>query len=145
MISGRTFAREMIALRQRETKRAGRILALQGQNPGQLELRTHSEFGANLSVTPGGFAFLCLRAIPRRSSPAGYHSLRLRPAKTKPQYLLLQPAMPNPRDERLSQPHHHTGHGPFRALIVSNLKWGGPCRGHCVFPAGRYQILHNFL
>ena len=82
MISGRTFAREMIALRQRETKRAGRILALQGQNPGQLELRTHSEFGANLSVTPGGFAFLCLRAIPRRSSPAGYHSLRLRPAKT---------------------------------------------------------------
>ena len=83
MISGRTFAREMIALRQRETKRAGRILALQGQNPGQLELRTHSEFGANLSVTPGGFAFLCLRAIPRRSSPAGYHSLRLRPAKTK--------------------------------------------------------------
>ena len=21
-----------------------------------------------------------------------------------------------------------TGHGPFRALIVSNLKWGGPCR-----------------
>ncbi|EHF06821.1 hypothetical protein HMPREF1020_01269, partial [Clostridium sp. 7_3_54FAA] len=64
MISGRTFAREMIALRQRETKRAGRILALQGQNPGQLELRTHSEFGANLSVTPGGFAFLCLRAIP---------------------------------------------------------------------------------
>ena len=53
MISGRTFAREMIALRQRETKRAGRILALQGQNPGQLELRTHSEFGANLSVAPG--------------------------------------------------------------------------------------------
>ena len=30
-------------------------------------------------------------------------------------------------------------------LIVSNLKWGGPCRGHCVFTAGRYQILHNFL
>ena len=37
-----------------------------------------------------------------------------------------------------------TGHGPFRALIVSNLKWGGPCRGHYVFPAGRYQILHIF-
>ncbi len=68
MISGRTFAREMIALRQRETKRAGRILALQGQNPGQLELRTHSEFGANLSVTPGGFAFLCLRAIISRAN-----------------------------------------------------------------------------
>ena len=72
MISGRTFARETIALRQREAKYAGRILALQGQNPGQLELRTHSEFGANLSVTPGDFAFLWLRAIPRRSSPAGY-------------------------------------------------------------------------
>ena len=48
-----------------------------------------------------GKALLCLRAIPRRSSPAGYYSLRLRPAKTKPQYLLLHPAMPNPRDERL--------------------------------------------
>ena len=40
---------------------------------------------------------------------------------------------------------HYTGHGPFRALIVSNLKWGGPCRDHYVFPAGRYQILHNFI
>ena len=96
MISGRTFVRETIALRQREAKRAGRILALPGQNPGQLELRTHSEFGVNLSGTPVRFAFLCLRAIPRRGSPAGYHSLRLRPAKTKPQYLLLQPAMPPP-------------------------------------------------
>ena len=38
-----------------------------------------------------------------------------------------------------------TGHGPFRALIVSNLKWGGPCRDHYVFPAGRYQIFHNSL
>ncbi|WP_330618170.1 hypothetical protein, partial [[Clostridium] symbiosum] len=27
-----------------------------------------------------------------------------------------------------------TGHSPFRALIVSNLKWGGPYRGHYVFP-----------
>ena len=36
MISGRTFARETIALRQREAKCAGRILAQQGQNPGQL-------------------------------------------------------------------------------------------------------------
>ena len=26
-----------------------------------------------------------------------------------------------------------TGHGPFRALIVSNLKWRGPCRDHYVF------------
>ena len=48
-------------------------------------------------------------------------------------------------DGRLRRRFSHTGHGPFRALIVSNLKWGGPCRGHCVFPAGRYQILHNFL
>ncbi|SUY57188.1 Uncharacterised protein [[Clostridium] symbiosum] len=96
MISGRTFARETIALRQREAKRAGRILALQGQNPGQLELRTHPEFGANLSGTPVCFVFLCLRAIPRKGSPAGYHSLRLRPAKTKPQYLLLQPGDATP-------------------------------------------------
>ena len=38
-----------------------------------------------------------------------------------------------------------TGHGPFRALIVSNLKWGGPCRGHYVFTAGRYQNLPQFF
>ena len=31
---------------------------------------------------------------------------------------------------------HGTGPGPFRPLIVSNLKWGGPCRGHYVFQAG---------
>ena len=29
-----------------------------------------------------------------------------------------------------------TEHGPFRALIVSNLKWREPCRGYYVFPAG---------
>ena len=28
-----------------------------------------------------------------------------------------------------------TGYGPLRALIVSNLKWGGPCHGHYVFLA----------
>ena len=40
---------------------------------------------------------------------------------------------PGPEDsDRLP---HYTGHGPFRPLIVSNLKWGGPCRGHYVFPA----------
>ena len=133
MISGRTFAREMIALRQRETKRAGRILALQGQNPGQLELRTHSEFGANLSVTPGGFVSLCLRAIPRRSSPAGYHSLRLRPAKTKPQYLLLQPAMPTPPGRKT---HIHTP-PPVRCRtggVLTCLTKSQFITGHACFP-----------
>ena len=134
MISGRTFAREMIALRQRETKRAGRILALQGQNPGQLELRTHSEFGANLSVTPGGFAFLCLRAIPRRSSPAGYHSLRLRPAKTKPQYLLLQPAMPTPRDERLIYTPHPPPSAGRTGGVLTCLTKSQFITGHACFP-----------
>ena len=33
-----------------------------------------------------------------------------------------------------------TGHGPFRALIVSNLTWGGPCRGHYVFTVGQCKI-----
>ena len=37
-------------------------------------------------------------------------------------------------DGRFRRRFSHTGHGPFRALIVSNLKWGGPCRGHYVFP-----------
>ena len=38
-----------------------------------------------------------------------------------------------------------TGYGPLRALIVSNLKWGGPCRGHYVFTAGPYQNLPQFF
>ena len=37
-------------------------------------------------------------------------------------------------DGRLRRRFSHTGHGPFRPLIVSNLKWGGPCRGHYVLP-----------
>ena len=48
-------------------------------------------------------------------------------------------------DGRLRRRFSHTGHGPLRPLIVSNLKWGGPCRGHYVFPAGRYQIFRNSL
>ena len=120
MISGRTFAREMIALRQRETKRAGRILALQGQNPGQLELRTHSEFGANLSVPPGGFAFLCLRAIPRRSSPAGYHSLRLRRKMSA-----VSPSPGRFSPERKTPPGVSAPSAGLRPLSVSRVKCGG--------------------
>ena len=37
-------------------------------------------------------------------------------------------------DGRLRRRFSHTGHGPLRALILSNLKWGGPCRGHYVLP-----------
>ena len=48
-------------------------------------------------------------------------------------------------DGRLRRKFPHTGHGPLRALIVSNLKWGGPCRGHCVFTAGQYQNLPQFF
>ncbi|MEW3562866.1 hypothetical protein AB1I98_25950, partial [Enterococcus avium] len=36
-------------------------------------------------------------------------------------------------------------HGPLRPLIVFNLEWGGPCRGHYVFPAGRYQNLPQYF
>ena len=50
---------------------------------GTTELRTHPEFGVNLSETPVRFAFLCLRAIPQKGSPAGFHSLRLCPAIKK--------------------------------------------------------------
>ena len=46
-------------------------------------------------------------------------------------------------DGRLRRRFSHTGHGPFRALIVSNLKWGKPCRSHYVFPAGLYQTFRN--
>ena len=48
-------------------------------------------------------------------------------------------------DGRLRRRFSHTGHGPLRPLIVSNLKWGGPCRGHCVFTAGQYQNLPQFF
>ena len=48
-------------------------------------------------------------------------------------------------DGRLRRRFSHTGHSPFRALIVSNLKWGEPCHCHYVFPAGRYQIFRNSL
>ena len=37
-------------------------------------------------------------------------------------------------DGRLRRRFSHTGHGPLRPLILSNLKWGGPCRGHYVLP-----------
>jgi hypothetical protein len=37
-------------------------------------------------------------------------------------------------DGRLRRRLSHTGPGPLRPLIVSNLKWGNPCRGHYVFP-----------
>ena len=114
MISGRTFAREMIALRQRETKRAGRILALQGQNPGQLELRTHSEFGANLSVTPGAL-------------PSSVLELSLEEA-VQPDIILSGSALrkqnhsisfsiqrcQTPRDERLIYTPHHPVRWPYR-------------------------------
>ena len=145
MISGRTFAREMIALRQRETKRAGRILALQGQNPGQLELRTHSEFGANLSVTPGALPSSVLElsleeavqpdiilsgsALRKQNHSISFSSQRCQP----------------PGTEDSGGGFRGTGHGPLRPLIVSNLKWGEPCRRHYVFPAGRYQNLPQFF
>ena len=61
---------------------------------------------------------------------------------------LIPPTSPgrvSPGTEDSGKGFRGTGHGPFRALIVSNLKWGGPCRGHYVFPAGRYQIFHNSL
>ena len=67
-------------------------------------------------------AFRC--ALQRvQTVPAAIHSGRIPPSRQPPT-----------GDGRLSHPPHHTGHGPFRALIVSNLKWGGPCRGHYVFP-----------
>ena len=78
MISGRTFTRGTIALRQREAKHAGRILP-----PSVLELSLKGAVQPDII-----FSGSALR-------------------KQKPQYLLLQPAMPLPRDERLIDPSHH--------------------------------------
>ena len=58
---------------------------------------------------------------------------------------LTSPVQVSAGDGRLRRRFSHTGHGPFRALMVFNLKWGEPCRGHYVFPAGRYQIFRNSL
>ena len=53
---------------------------------------------------------------------------------------LIPPTSPQPRfspgTEDSGEGFRGTGHGPFRALIVSNLKWGGSCRGHYAFPGG---------
>ena len=49
---------------------------------------------------------------------------------------LIPPTSPgrvSPGTEDSGKGFRGTGHGPFRALIVSNLKWRGPCRGHYVF------------
>ena len=45
------------------------------------------------------------------------------------------PVRVSPGTEDSGEGFHGTGPGPFRPLIVSNLKWGGPCRGHYVFLA----------
>ena len=79
---------------------------------------------------------LALMRTPKSAN--GPRSNSFRPDSPSP-----RPTSPGTKDSAI--PSHHTGHGPFRALIVSNLKWGGPCRDHYVFPAGRYQIFHNSL
>ena len=67
-------------------------------------------------------AFRC--ALQRvQTVPAAIHSGRIPPSR-----------QPTHGDGRLRRRFSHTGHGPLRSLIVSNLKWGGPCRGHYVFP-----------
>jgi len=51
--------------------------------------------------------FLEKEILPTSSGGEGENDIRLHPAKAKPQYLLLQPAMPFNRDERLIEPSHH--------------------------------------
>ena len=48
-------------------------------------------------------------------------------------------------DGRLRRRFSHTGHGPLRSLIVSNLKWGGPCRATTCFRQADIKIFRNFL
>ncbi len=104
MISGRTFARETIALRQREAKRAGRILALQGQNPGQLELRTHPEFGANLSGTRCALSSSVLELSLERAVQPDIILSGSALRKQSHSISFSSQAMPLPRDERLIYP-----------------------------------------
>ena len=61
--------------------------------------------------TPGG-VFRSGENLPGEGDTADI--FRLRPAKTKPQYLLLHPAMPNLRDERLIYTPHHPVRWPYR-------------------------------
>ena len=48
-------------------------------------------------------------------------------------------------DGRLRRRFSHTGHGPLRSLIVSNLKWGGPCRATTCYRQADIKIFRNFL
>ncbi|WP_207742081.1 hypothetical protein, partial [[Clostridium] symbiosum] len=59
--------------------------------------------------------------LPTSSGGEGENDIRLRPAKTKPQYLLLHPAMPNPRDERLIKQSHHLVRWPAAASSPAYL------------------------
>ena len=61
---------------------------------------------------------------------------------------LIPPTSPDrfsPGTEDSGEGFRDTGHDPFRPLIVSNLKWGGPCRGHYVFLANRNQTFRNYI
>ena len=114
MKSGGTFVRETIALRQRKAKDAGRILALQGQNPGQLsfELIRSSE-----------------RICPEPRCALAFSVLELSLERTvQPDFILSSYALRNqttavspspltttfPRDERLIQPTSPPVRRPYR-------------------------------
>ena len=114
MISGRTFARETIALRPREAKRAGRILALQGQNPGQLsfELIRSSE-----RICPEPRCALSPSALELSLEEAVQPDIILSgSALRKPNRSIFFSSQRYrfPRDERLIYTPHHPVRWPFR-------------------------------
>ena len=98
--------------------------------PG-LEVVVRGESGRN-ELLRGPFALFGVRGSAKLVRNLAKHR---RTPMSPPQ--LIPPTSPgqvSDGDGRLRRRFSHTGHGPFRALIVSNLKWGGPCRGHYVFP-----------
>ncbi|EHF05562.1 hypothetical protein HMPREF1020_02501 [Clostridium sp. 7_3_54FAA] len=92
--------------------------------PG-LEVVVRGESGRN-ELLRGPFALFGVRGSAKLVRNLAKHR---RTPMSPPQ--LIPPTSPgqvSDGDGRLRRRFSHTGHGPFRALIVSNLKWGGPCR-----------------
>ena len=97
----------------------------------RLEVGREGESGRN-ELLRGPFALFGVRSNAKLVRNLAKH----RRTPMSPTQLIppTSPVQVSAGDGTLRRRFSHTGHGPLRALILSNLKWGGPCRGHYVLP-----------
>ncbi len=98
--------------------------------PSPWELVVEGESGRN-ELLRGPFALFGVRSSAKLVKDLAKHR---RTPMSPPQ--LIPPTSPgrlSPGTEDSGGGFRGTGHGPFRPLIVSNLKWGGPCRATTCF------------